>query len=176
MDSLFNINWYLFAGRRLPRLLRISFWVQLLAWLLGGLEPVRARLASLWMFSSREILKNSQTVVLEKIINDTLGTAGIYITNVYRVERKNFIYLRGEVSVNPIIYLRDETNPAPIYLDFLSEAIGKVDFIVWVPTPDQLIASKVQIQAIVDPLKLAGKTYEIKFIGVDSNIINVPTE
>ncbi|MGM9774887.1 MAG: hypothetical protein ACI3Y2_06780 [Candidatus Egerieousia sp.] len=153
----YNFNLYKFAAELVPAIMRKKF---LYALLKALLSPLLLLCESLTVFRESVLVKtayNAITIYLEKFLNDTLATTGIWISD-YVIE--NTLYLAHKAENKPYQYLSHMSEDKPyVYISNNNGLIGA--FAVHVPAAVATSENLYTIRRWVDFYKYAGTQYEI---------------
>ena len=135
-----------------------------IAWLVALFAPLQTiytlftgkRITNLYMLSI-----TPQVCFLEKMLNDRYDNTErrIYINDAYRAY-PTYIYLPDEVKP---LWVRTAAENAPVFIHTRSETeAGVTDFIVNVPSAVPI--NDLEMRALLNSYKLAGKRYQINII------------
>ncbi len=164
-DQIYTVDFKLVADRTSPPTKRGVIFAALFRALLKPLKDLRDDLFDTYRPDVSQRTKyNSQTVVMEQILNNLAGISMaplIYIENKTILAEMNFFY--NEAEGFPAHYFANEAEipDTPIYFFNDDEQIEEFDFIVWVP--DASFADwEIRIRAEVDKYKIAGVNYDVQ--------------
>jgi hypothetical protein len=163
--SLFSINFKLVADRILPTHKRGFVNLSWLGALLTPLQTFRNTVFDTFRPDINTRTKyNSQTVVLEQILNDVYGVTVapfIYIVNSEGTTVDALIFRNEAEGFPPIFFRNDSEIPdAPVYFRNESETLTDFDFIVHVPAA-LFATDENQIRATINSIKLIGVNYDV---------------
>lgn len=144
----YSVNWIRYIKERV---MDIASQAKHLALIKAFLAPVISLHASFLLFINRidyEINVTPQVRILRARLNSKFDP-----------DDRRFEILDGETFAITYIFLESENEPV-----YLPTFIGgfQYDFIVNVPT--ELMSLESQIKGFIDQFKLAGKTYQIRYI------------
>ena len=136
--------------------------VILLDWLYALIKPLKTSQLDFITYKDatiKELSYNSQTMMLEKLLNDEADNTlrRIYIDTIFENKESQHLFNLGE-DTGLFIYNKSE-NQDKTYLYSRSELILDFDFTIYVPLG--LEDSEPRIRALADKYKLAGIRYKI---------------
>lgn len=161
MANFFDIDWTLAVKRMLPMAKKSQWHIDWLYSIIKGIRTVYTQFITFKDDTLRQLSYNSQTLLLEKALNDELDSAleRIYIQNDVDLLEESFCYFISEAQDDATACFLSES-PAPYnYTYSVFEYNSNYDFRVYVPTA--LSGMLAQVRFIVDFYKLAGKRYLI---------------
>lgn len=161
---MFNINFTLQVKKLTPWFLQKD---KMLAWLKELVSPIKNLHAQFLLERQNTnyfLMQNSQTIVLESLLNDYFNATGIWIQNSANLIPDNFIYTKLE-NASPLFAFQigEPILPphAQVYLYQTLEYALFTHFIVWVP--NTLVFSEDEMKGLVNKYKLADKNYVIQY-------------
>lgn len=156
--SLFDLNIDLFTKRNLPTRKRGETHLDWLATLLHGIKTVYNDLIEYRSSTLQELSYNSQTLILQKALNDKCDPIGqgIFIDNTFDNTPQEHIFLKAE---NDPLYIYTKAEALPVYLFNRSEYGSDFDFIINVPAA--LTNKQEQIAGLANFYKLASIRFKI---------------
>ena len=170
---MIKISWNKLVQRLLPWLDNRPFWVSWLAALCAPVVYLYGLLQAQYTFIFNIITYNGQVIVLSKLLNDTFDNIErrIYITNDGLFYKTVPIFTDTEGQPYPSLYSDAEMVPATdntgasvneLILYTTPDLALQYDFTVWIPAATLSGAQLVQLNAIVNYYKIAGKRYTLK--------------
>jgi hypothetical protein len=155
----FDFNIDLFTRRSLPTRKREITHIEWLASLFSGIQFVYNSFLTFRDKTLLELSYNSQTLILEKALNDKHDPTlkRIYIDNIFDNKTQEYIFTKSE-DLPLYIFTRAEGETPP-YLYNRSEFVSDFDFVIYVPA--DLTNLQTQIAALATFYKLASIRFEI---------------
>jgi hypothetical protein len=134
-----------------------------LAWLYAILKPIETLHQSFLDYRDLkldEVVYNSQTIVLEHLLNKkfTLANNLIYIDNVYDNVEKVYDYFLDENEEAGYDYFLSEDKDT--FITYLSEDSNEYDFVVYVP--NNFVLDEILMRAIIKKYVLSSIRFTIK--------------
>ncbi len=158
---MFNIDFQDIIRKLLPAALRSSNLKDVLNALIKPLKNLNTTFKSWKDGVDYDLQFNGQTMYLQRVLNDQFDTVlrRIYIEDTSII---NNVYVANKSEGSVTLYLanKSETSAPVVYLENLSEQVNQIHFKVRVPAA--LVFSSIQMRALVDKYKIAGKNYTIQ--------------
>lgn len=150
--------------RLLSARLRHAQRIEWLYALLFPLEDLYARFMSFVGFINYRTAITGQVIYLEHLLNDTYDPIDRRITITDgEFEPQTYAYFEAEGVREPYIYFASEVDPQEDYITPYSNSLNRVDF--YINFPILIFLFLQDLEAYVNPYKLAGKTYEARRLG-----------
>lgn len=160
---MYNLNFSNLTRQLPPALLRKP---KMLAWLRTLhllLNDVNLDFTSYIEEKRKEVSFTGQTIVLEKLLNESYPAAadGIWIDNAGTFHDPGYGYLKAEGQPHPGFgYLKSEGQPHPGFGYLKAEDSGAVNFTVNVPV--SVSFDETDMRVLIDKYKAAGMQYIIQ--------------
>lgn len=148
----------------LPIRFRITFWKEFLEWLSTPIKQLQQQHVQAKASIFLRAKQNSQQGPLGKILTDLLGVTVVISTR----DNSNVaitIYKEEEGREAPFIFLEEETDEEPLYVDLESDQTDRIDFDVNVSSVSDSGFTDL-IKTVVNRVKLAGKKYQINYTDI----------
>lgn len=153
---MYSIDWNKLVEQLLPWALRYP---DMKAWLVTLIKPLVTLYNTFVSYRDSvrvKLMYTGQTIYLEKLLNDHFSSNGIYITHPARTD----IYIGLITEDDPVLLpLRTESDPPMVGI--IEDYESEYDFTINIPTVLTPAPTDVEVAALIDRYKLAGKSYNI---------------
>lgn len=159
---MFAVDFYTLIVRLLPPFLRRPV---MIAWLYRLIHPVISLYGQFLGFRQQQLMRTSctgQVISLEWLLNELFDPTGrgIYILTNGLSTTDNFIYSETDSAASNDLYSESDAGMPPLYLYAEIDYFSLIHFTVFVPVA--LVFDPVQLRAVVDYYRLAGKRFDVQ--------------